>query len=262
MTDPAPAQAATIPPPAAVPPVPPVAAPAPPAQPPAAPPAAAPAAPAAPAPAAVPTAEDYAKLQADLATWKANSRQHEDRWKARDVEQAKTDAALKLIAEKAGVDLEGTPDPAKLAEQVAAERTRANQSAVELAVYRAAGAAGANPDLLLDSRMFMAKTAALDPSAPDFAERVKAYATEAAAANPTLAAQQPAAAPAQGVPPVVPSPQLPAASGGDFSGAPGSARAWTEADVDRATPAELARAIDAGLLAHMGVAPPRRGRRR
>lgn len=249
MTEPAPAQAAVTTDPA------PAAAPVPTPQPPATSPA-----PTAPPQSDTTHAATIAKLEADLATWKEQARKHEDRWKTRDQEQAKTDAALKLIAEKAGIDLDGKPDPAKLAEQLTSAQQASRQASVELAVYRAAAAAGANADLLLDSRAFMAKASALDPTATDFVDQVKAYATEAVTANATFAVTQPATEPAP-TEPATPAPQLPATSGGDFSGAPGGQRAWTDEDVARATPQELTKAIAEGRLAHMGVAPPRNGRR-
>jgi hypothetical protein len=254
VTEPAAAQAATPPAPAPTPP---------PATPPAAAPTATPAAqPATPPaqPPVVPTAEDYAKLQADLASWQAQARKHEDRWKARDEQNEQQSAALRLIAEKVGVDLEGKPDPAKLAERLTAVQAEANQRAVELAVFRAAAAAGANADLLLDSRAFMAKAGALDPSAADFTDQVKAAAAEAVTANPTFAVAKAEPAPAAEPQPAA-QPQLPAASGADFSGAPSGDRQWTDDDVARATPQQLSKAIEQGLLANMGIAPPRQRRR-
>jgi hypothetical protein len=211
--------------------------------------------------------DDLAKLRSDLDAanqraeqFKAESRKHEDRWKTRDQEQAKTDATLKLIAEKAGIDLDGKPDPAKLAEQLTSAQQASRQASVELAVYRAAAAAGANADLLLDSRMFMAKAASLDPAATDFVDQVKAAAAQAVTANPTFAIAKPAVEPTPTLGPTS-QPQIPAASGGDFSGAPGGQRPWTDADVEQATPQQLEKAIADGLLAHMGIAPPRKGRR-
>lgn len=250
MTDPGPAQPTAVVDPPATPPV-----PTPPATPPAS------------TGAATVTADDLAKLRADLEAatqraeqFKAESRKHEDRWKTRDQEQAKTDATLKLIAEKAGIDLDGKPDPAKLAEQLTSAQQASRQASVELAVYRAAAAAGANADLLLDSRMFMAKAASLDPTATDFVDQVKAAAAEAVTANPTFAIAKPVVEPTP-TPDPTPQPQIPAASGGDFSGAPGGQRPWTDADVEKATPQQLEKAIADGLLAHMGIAPPRKGRR-
>lgn len=254
MTDPAAAQA-TIPAPAPTTPAPAPVAPV--------------ATPPAPPQATGPSAEDYAKLQTELANWKEQARKHEDRWKTRDDQIAKQEAALKLIAEKAGVDLDGQPDPAKLAEQLTAAQQQGRQAAVELAVYRAAAAAGANADLLLDSRTFMSKTAGLDPNSADFAERVKEYAADAVKTNPTLAAPATTETATEGQqdgqqqqPQQPAAPTLPATSGSDFSGAPHAIVPWTDDDINRSTPEELMKAIDNGQLAHMGVGPGRRGRRR
>jgi hypothetical protein len=56
------------------------------------------------------------------------------------------------------------PDPAKLTEQLTAEQARAREAAVQLAVYRNAGANGANPDALLDSASFLRSVAEVDPN--------------------------------------------------------------------------------------------------
>ena len=242
MTDPAPAQAtppAAPPAPVAAEPTPPVAAPVP--TPPVAPPATPPAQP--PQVDANPEAEK----------WKALSRKNEDNLRETRQQLERQQAVLRTLAEKVGVEFDDKPDPEKLAAQVVQAQADARQRAVELAVYRAAANAGANADLLLDSRAFMAKAGDLDPSAPDFADRVKEYATQAVQSNPTLAAQQqPVTQPAE-QPPAQPAAPLPASSGGDFSGAPGGQRPWTEDDIANASPEALVKAMNDGLLAHMGI---------
>jgi len=55
-------------------------------------------------------------------------------------------------------------DPAKLTEQLTAKDAEARQAKVELAIFRAAQAANADPNALLDSRSFMNKVATIDPS--------------------------------------------------------------------------------------------------
>lgn len=209
-------------------------------------------APAAPAQAAPAPAEDpaaaLAKAQADLNEWKGFARKHErtSEQLAAQLEQQQT--LLKTLAEKAGVEVDGKPDPEKLVAQLTAARQTAQDRARELAIFRAAAGANANPDLLLDSRQFMAKTSGLDPSSTDFNDQVKALVAETVAANPTLAIAPPAA-PA----PAAPAPVVPVASGADFSGAPGGNRQWTEEDVKRASPEELTKAIAQGLTADLGV---------
>lgn len=211
-------------------------------------------------------ADTIAKLQTELAAWKEQARKHEDRWKTRDDQLSKQEAALRLLAEKAGVDLDGEPDPAKLAEQVAQYQTSARQAATELAVFRAAQTAGADANVLLDSRSFMAKTSGLDSSAPDFAERVKALVAEHVAANPGATpaqnGQQPAADAGQQQPQVQPVTPLPAASGPVVTAAPVTGQQWTEADLAAATPEQTSRAIEQGLLENLGIGRPRRVRNR
>lgn len=206
--------------------------------------------PAAPAatPAAAPAdpAAELAAAKADTERWKHMSRTNEDRWKDTGAKLTAQEAILKQLAEKAGVTIDGTPDPAKLAEQLTAAQTQRTQAATELAVFRAAATAGGNADLLLDSRTFMAQAAQLDTSAADYVDQVKALVGQHVTANPALAAgagQQPPAAPPN--PSAVPS--------SNFSGAPAGVRQWTQQDVERATPAELTKAISDGLLAGMGV---------
>lgn len=232
-----------------------------------------PAVPAAPVPVAPPAApaaappqagDDLAKLRADLDAAnqraekiQAESRKHEDRWKTRDEQLEQQSAVLKLIAEKTGIVIDGTPDPAKLEQQLTASQQSARQARTENAVILAALGSGADATRLLDSRTFMLKTDGLDPSAADFGDRVKALVAETVTANPALAAAPPAAAPPATAPPA-----LPVASGADFSGAPATNGQWTEADVEAASPEALSKAIDQGFLKDLGYAPRRHGRNR
>lgn len=228
------------------------------------PPAAVPATPAPPVPTPPQSSDDLTKLRADLDAAnqraekiQAESRKHEDRWKTRDEQLEQQSTLLKTLAEKAGIEVDGAPDPQKLLAQVSSATQIANDKSRELAIFRAANGV-ANADLLLDSRAFMAQTADLDPSSADFNERVKALVAQTVTANPSLAATPPAAA----APPVVPPPALPAASGADFSGAPPGSGQWTEADVEKASPEALSKAIDQGLLKSLGYSPRRHGRNR
>ena len=154
------------------------------------------------------------------------------------------------------------------------------QRTVELAVYTTTAAtAGANPLAILDSRDFMAQTAALDPDAADFPSRVAELVAEAAKQPryqfqqvPTAQAQQqPAAAQQPGQPqaPVQQAPAQPpaASSGADFSGAPGGNRLWTQADLDHAIANDrdgtiVSKAIADGLLVNLGVGKPKGRNRR
>ena len=220
---------------------------------------------------AQPTADAFAKLQADLdaanqraTQMQAEARKHEDRWKQRDTQLDEQQKTLRLLADKLGVQLDDKPDPTKLAEQVTQYQTSARQSATELAVFRAAPA-GVDANALLDSRSFMAKTSGLDPAAPDFADQVKTLVAEHVAANPALATPPAATQPADGQPAAAPQPAvtpLPAASGPVVTAAPETGRQWTEADLAAASPEETSRAIEQGLLVNLGIGKTRRTRGR
>ncbi|WP_405459722.1 hypothetical protein OG786_20980 [Streptomyces sp. NBC_00101] len=111
--------------------------------------------------------------QAEAEKWKAQARKHEDRSKNTTTELQRQSALLAQLAEKAGIKLDdGKPDPEKLTQQLTATQGKARQSAVELAVYRAASKHNADPDALLDSRGFLRQVDDLDPDADDFAAKV------------------------------------------------------------------------------------------
>lgn len=179
----------------------PAAAPAPPA--PATPPAAT-TAPAAAAPDETPE-QKIERLEAAVKT--ANSEAAKARTTAK---QNAADEARKELAQQIGKALglveDETIDPAKLTEQVSTATAETKAARVELAVFHAAAAAGADATALLDSRTFMAKLASVDPA--DTAAVTTAI-TEAVTANPGFAA--------------VTTPRLPApnpALGSSASGAP------------------------------------------
>lgn len=111
-----------------------------------------------------------------------------NRTKATEAEQQRQ-ATLDAIAKALGLKDEGEqPDPAQLAQQLTDSQAQARQSAVELAVYKTAGKHSGDPDALLDSRTFIEKVAALDPSADDFAAKVDDAIKQAVADNPKLKA--------------------------------------------------------------------------
>lgn len=76
----------------------------------------------------------------------------------------------KDILKAAGIETD-EQDPVKIAETARAEREAAQKETrdtkVELAVFRQATGAGADPNSLLDSRAFMAKLDKADPDDPD-----------------------------------------------------------------------------------------------
>lgn len=160
--------------------------------------------------------------------------------------EAKTqaaDEARKQMAEDIGRALgiitDDTPDeeklnPEQLRDLLAGERTTARMARTELAVYRAAQAAGGsfNANALLDSRAFLDSIGDIDPTN---SEALTAKIAEAVKANPWLqmqptqtpepqqqtdpTGQQQPAAP---VVPVVPKAPPAPPSGGQFAGGPGA----------------------------------------
>ncbi|GAA2178541.1 hypothetical protein GCM10009785_01520 [Brooklawnia cerclae] len=102
---------------------------------------------------------------------------------AEDAANAKITAALKAL----GIEDAGTDDPVKLAEQAQkerdAEKAASRSAQLQLAVYKAAGQHGADPDALLDSNSFLASVKELDSTdAKAIGEAIK----KAVAANPKL----------------------------------------------------------------------------
>lgn len=98
------------------------------------------------------------------------------------------------LAVALGLKPDPTLDPTALTQQVSAAQAKANQAAIQLAVYKAASANQGNPDALLDSNTFLANVSALDPSSSDFNTQVSAAVKAAVAANPTLKAARAASA--------------------------------------------------------------------
>lgn len=111
---------------------------------------------------------------------------------AEDDANAKITAALKAL----GID-DGGDDPLKAAQQAAetaaSERDTAQRARLladaELIVWRSAADLKVNAAALTDSRAFEAAITKLDPTADDFAARVKEAAQAAAETNPLLKAQ-------------------------------------------------------------------------
>jgi len=111
--------------------------------------------------------------------------------KAKEAAKAASDR-LAAVLKAAGLTPDGKEDPAEQLKAAVAERDAAvakvRDTAVELAVYRSAGKAGADPDALLDSRAFLAAVKDLDPDAADFGDKVTAAIRAAVKSNPKLAA--------------------------------------------------------------------------
>ncbi|MBF6332383.1 hypothetical protein [Nocardia transvalensis] len=165
---------------------------------------------------------------------RAEAARHRKQWQAAVTEseqaarRAAEDAAARTreeIASTLGKALGLVPDevpadPAELLAQATAKAeqaqalsdqraTEARAARVELALYRAADAAGADATTLLDSRSFLATVADLDPSAAEFDDHITTAVERALADNPKFRKQS---APA-------------VRSGGDLSAGPAGAPA-------------------------------------
>ena len=202
--------------------------------------------------------------RAEAATHRTRAKERDDQLAAL---QQQSQAQLDGIAKALGLKPEEATPEQIMAERDAeraradTERTAARQAQVELAVFRAAEAAEANGNALLDSRAFVRTLDGLDPAADDFAEKVKGAIDRAVEANPAVF-RKAAAPPA---PPLTP-PAAPAApavpkSGGEFTGPPQSPRQLTAEDAASMTPSQVAKAIDDGLFAAAGFGQRRASRR-
>jgi len=101
--------------------------------------------------------EELKKARAEAAKSRVNAKQAA-------AEQARNDV-VQQIAKALGLAKDDAPaDPAKLAEQLAASQREGQQARIELAVYKAAGKAGADADALLDSRSFLDSLKDVDPA--------------------------------------------------------------------------------------------------
>ena len=116
--------------------------------------------------------------------------------------QAADDARAELtqsLAKALGIVKDEPLDPAQLTQELTAAQSTARQAQVDLAVYRNAATAGADPSALLDSSSFLKSLADIDPND---AAAVQVAITAAVTANPRLGAETeprtPAPNPAQG----------------------------------------------------------------
>ncbi|WND36928.1 hypothetical protein RI578_22740 [Streptomyces sp. BB1-1-1] len=132
-------------------------------------------------------AAKIARLEADLAAARQEAGKNRTTAKQRAADEARQQLTAQLLGildpSKAGQ--QATPE--ELTQQLTTAQDQARQTAVELAVYRTASTAGADPDALLDSRTFAESVAKLDPTDTT---AITAAITAAVQANPRLAAQQ------------------------------------------------------------------------
>lgn len=124
------------------------------------------------------------QILADLATERDKRQALEQQLQqAQQTQQSQLDAIAKAL----GLKGDEPPDPDKLASQLTSEQAEKRDAKVQLAVYRAATANGANPDALLDSQSFLTSVKDVDPADQDkVATAIKA----AVEKNPNLAAQR------------------------------------------------------------------------
>lgn len=200
------------------------------------------------------------KLRDEAAGNRVKAKEVTDRLAAFETQQEQQRQAM---AKALGLVSDEPPTAEQLAEQLNAtkaerdaQQARARQTAVELAVFRAAAAEQVDGNALLDSRAFVSALDGLDPSAENFGQQVKDVIAAAAESNPRYKLTPPApAAPEPPAPPAVPK------SGAEFGAPPQGPRQWTQEDVDRATPDQVQKAINQGLLENLGFGPRRASRR-
>jgi hypothetical protein len=211
----------------------PAAPPAAPEAPPAAPPAAPPVEPTPPPAETPPAAENVDQLPA----W-AQKIIRDTRKEAGDFRTAKTAAEtqaqsiLAAVAKAAGIEVPGDkPDPAKLTADLTTAQQAQADTARQLAIYKAATAAGADPAKLLDSNSFMTSVQGLDPTDGD---AVAAAITAAVTANQSLKAARAAGA-----------------SGIEQTGGTGEQGQITEQQLKTMTPNQIVEAQSKGLLRNL-----------
>jgi hypothetical protein len=138
--------------------------------------------------------------------------------KAQAAEEARKELA-QTLGKALGIVEDEPIDPAKLTESLTAAQAEAKRAQVELAVFRNANTAGADPAALLDSASFLKSLDAIDPN--DGAAITAAIAA-AVEANPRL-----------GAAPSVPQPPAPNPAQGASAAGPSGVQQLTEADVKR-----------------------------
>ena len=156
--------------------------------------------PAAPAPTGVPAEETpeqkIERLEAAVKAANAEAAKARTTAKQNAADEART-ALAQEIGKALGLVEDQAPDPAKLTEQVGTLTADNKAVKLELAVFHAAAAAGADASALLDSRTFLAKLGDIDPTdtaavSTAITEAVKTNPGFAAATTPRLPAPNPA----------------------------------------------------------------------
>lgn len=138
--------------------------------------------------------DDPAALKALIADLRKENGAARTNAKAKAADEARTQLVTELGKALGFVkDGDDAPKPEELTAQVQAAQAAARDSAVQLAVFKTAGAHQGDPNALLDSRAFLAKVADLDPADTEFQTKVDAAIKAAVADNPKLKATQAAA---------------------------------------------------------------------
>lgn len=148
---------------------------------------------------------------------------------------ALTASEQRTAAILAAAGITSDADPVEAAKTAATERDTATAKALaaarELAIYKAAGAAGADPSKLLDSNTFTTSVSGIDPTD---GPAVLAAITAALTANPNLKAARAAGA-----------------SSVDNPGGTGETGQITEAQLAQMTAEQISAAYDKGQLSHL-----------
>lgn len=159
-------------------------------------------------------AKHRTELSAALAASEAASKKAAEEAAVRVREEITQNLAkgLGLVAEDVPDDpqqlLDTATAQAREAQAVAdTNAAEARKARVELAAFRIADKAGADPDAVLDSRTFLRAVRDLDPADEEFGTKVQAAVEQALEVNPRLRRPEPA-------------PAGPARSGGDLSAGP------------------------------------------
>lgn len=137
--------------------------------------------------------EDPAAAKAEIERLRRENASDRTNAKATAADEARKELA-QTIGKALGLVNDEPVDPAELTKQLTATQAKAQQAALELAIFKSAPDASV-ASALLDSRAFLAKVADLDPSD---AEAIAAVVTDAVANIPALGKRVPAPNPAQG----------------------------------------------------------------
>jgi hypothetical protein len=130
-------------------------------------------------------AEKIVRLETALTAARKEAGKDRTTAKAKAAEDARK-ALLDDVAKALGLKEGETVTAEQLQDQLKEAKAATNDSKIQLAVYRSASKAGADPDALLDSRSFLTSVRELDTTAKDFDALVAAEIKSAIEKNPKL----------------------------------------------------------------------------